>query len=184
MVTRARPVFVLGCPRSGTTLLQLMLHAHPRTALPPETSFVLPAYEGRLAFGDLRDAGSRAGLARWITGRKETRFHGWGWTPTPLSNGSRTARRPSARRSASRSSGALDVSRAASWQQRLTPDQIRLCDAVLGQRLARHGYELTGAVRPDPAELLRYRKVSALRRPAEWSAEWCSHPDHAGPDGL
>ncbi|WP_218171464.1 sulfotransferase [Streptomyces mirabilis] len=35
--TPTRPVFVLGCPRSGTTLLQLMLHAHPRTALPPET---------------------------------------------------------------------------------------------------------------------------------------------------
>ncbi|MFF4134911.1 sulfotransferase [Streptomyces mirabilis] len=32
-----RPVFVLGCPRSGTTLVQLMLHARPRIALPPET---------------------------------------------------------------------------------------------------------------------------------------------------
>jgi hypothetical protein len=30
-----RPIFVLGCPRSGTTLLQLMLHAHPRIAIPP-----------------------------------------------------------------------------------------------------------------------------------------------------
>jgi hypothetical protein len=78
-------VFVLGCPRSGTTLLQLMLHAHPRIALPPETlpialrawgtPIVLPAYEGRLAFGDLAERDNRAGLARWITGRKETRFH-------------------------------------------------------------------------------------------------------------
>lgn len=73
--TPTRPVFVLGCPRSGTTLLQLMLHAHPRIALPPETRFVLPAYEGRLAFGDLAERDNRAGLARWITGRKETRFH-------------------------------------------------------------------------------------------------------------
>ncbi|MEU2738089.1 sulfotransferase [Streptomyces sp. NPDC007095] len=32
-----RAAFVLGCPRSGTTLLQLMPHAHPRIALPPET---------------------------------------------------------------------------------------------------------------------------------------------------
>uniref|UniRef100_UPI00281255E6 sulfotransferase n=1 Tax=Streptomyces alfalfae TaxID=1642299 RepID=UPI00281255E6 len=55
-----RPVFLLGCPRSGTTLLQLMLHAHPRIALPPENRFVLPAYERRLAFGDLRDRGNRA----------------------------------------------------------------------------------------------------------------------------
>ncbi|MFF2519270.1 sulfotransferase family protein, partial [Streptomyces sp. NPDC058086] len=76
--TPTRPVFVLGCPRSGTTLLQLMLHAHPRIALPPETRFVLPAlpaYEGRLAFGDLAERDNRAGLARWITGRKETRLH-------------------------------------------------------------------------------------------------------------
>jgi hypothetical protein len=35
---------------------------------------VLPAYEGRRAFGDLAERGNRAGLARWITGRKETRF--------------------------------------------------------------------------------------------------------------
>ena len=30
-----RPVFVIGCPRSGTTMLQLMLHSHPRLAVPP-----------------------------------------------------------------------------------------------------------------------------------------------------
>ncbi|KUM89565.1 MULTISPECIES: sulfotransferase [Streptomyces] len=44
MVTSAppcpvRPVFVLGCPRSGTTLLQLTPHAPPGIALPPETRF-------------------------------------------------------------------------------------------------------------------------------------------------
>jgi hypothetical protein len=65
-----------------------------------------------------------------------------------------------------RTHGALDASRAGSWQRRLTPDQIRLCEAVLGERLVRNGYELGGAVRPDPAELLRYRRVSALRRAA------------------
>ncbi len=37
---------------------------------------------------------------------------------------------------------------------------------MLGERLESHGYALSGAVRPDPAELLRYRKVSALRRAA------------------
>lgn len=36
---------------------------------------MLPAYEGRLAFGDLAERDNRAGLARWITCRKETRFH-------------------------------------------------------------------------------------------------------------
>ncbi|MHC3468540.1 sulfotransferase family protein [Streptomyces sp. 7R007] len=301
--TSVRPLFVLGCPRSGTTLLQLMLHAHPRIALPPETRFVLPAYERRLSFGDLRDAGNRARLARWITGRKETRFHElgldagrvaeriadgpptlgsalgitlksyadshgkvrWGdkrpayalhveeilrlfptaqfvhlvrdgrdcvasllgmpwwhrgfheavatWAQVmdvtrryarALGSGTwhelryedlladpeprlrelcaylgeeyaaemtepyrlAPAAVPARKTWHRRTHGALDASRAGSWQQRLTPDQIRLCEAVLGDRLAGHGYELSGAVRPDPAELLRYRRVSALRRAA------------------
>ncbi|MFJ3771474.1 sulfotransferase family protein [Streptomyces sp. NPDC090075] len=299
----ARPVFVVGCPRSGTTLLQLMLHAHPRIALPPETRFVLPAYERRLSFGDLREPLNRAGLAQWITGRRETRFHElgldaevvagriadgpptlgsalgialeayaeshgkarWGdkrpayalhveeilrlfpdaqfvhlvrdgrdcaasllgmpwwhrgfheavatWAQVmdvtrryagrlgpgawhevrfedlvadpetqlrlicaylgeeydpAMTRPHRLARTavPARKTWHRRTRGALDTSRAGSWQQRLTPDQIRLADAVLGDRLARYGYEPSGAVRPDPAELLRYRRVSALRRAA------------------
>lgn len=69
-----RPFFVVGCPRSGTTLLQLMLHAHPRLAVPPETRFLLPAYVSRLRFGDLREENNRRELARWIVARKATRF--------------------------------------------------------------------------------------------------------------
>ncbi|MCX4401529.1 sulfotransferase family protein [Streptomyces sp. NPDC059441] len=308
-----RPVFVLGCPRSGTTLLQLMLHAHPRIALPPETlpialrawgtPIVLPAYEGRLAFGDLAERDNRAGLARWITGRKETRFHELGLdagrvaeriTDGPPTLGSALGialrayteehgkarggdKRPAyALRVAEilrlfpdaqfvhlvrdgrdrvasllgmpwwhrgfheavatwaqvmdatrkyarelgpdswyqlrfedllgdpegqlrgvcgflgeeyapgmtapyrvagmavparktwhrRTHGALDTSRAGAWTTRLTPDQIRLCEAALGERPISHGYDLAGAVRPDPAELLRYRRVEMLRRAA------------------
>ena len=63
-----RPILVVGCPRSGTTMLQLMLHAHGRIALPPENRFVLPAYRHRHTFGDLRDPQRRLGLARWIVG--------------------------------------------------------------------------------------------------------------------
>ncbi|MEM9380785.1 MAG: sulfotransferase, partial [Planctomycetota bacterium] len=33
----ARPIFVCGVGRSGTSLLQAMLAAHPEVALPPET---------------------------------------------------------------------------------------------------------------------------------------------------
>lgn len=73
-----RPFFVMGCPRSGTTLLQLMLHAHPRLAVPPETRFLLPAYSSRLRFGDLRREDSRRELARWIVARKATRFYDLG----------------------------------------------------------------------------------------------------------
>lgn len=44
--------------------------------------FVLPAYESRLGFGDPEERGNRAGLARWITGREETRFRELGLDAT------------------------------------------------------------------------------------------------------
>lgn len=34
--------FVVGAPRSGTTLLRFMLDAHPDLAIPPETGFLVP----------------------------------------------------------------------------------------------------------------------------------------------
>lgn len=66
---RGRPIFLVGCPRSGTTLLQLMLHAHPRLAVPPENRYVLPIYLQRSEWGDLGDAENRSRLATRITGR-------------------------------------------------------------------------------------------------------------------
>ncbi|WP_030175176.1 sulfotransferase family protein [Spirillospora albida] len=74
LCTSDRPIFVLGCPRSGTTLLQLMLHSHPRIAIPAETRFLLNVYRARINFGDLGDPENRRMLARWITDRKETKF--------------------------------------------------------------------------------------------------------------
>ncbi|MGH3377038.1 MAG: sulfotransferase family protein [Actinoallomurus sp.] len=74
MTLPERPIFVVGCPRSGTTLLQLMLHAHPRIAIPPETRFLMAAYDARCEFGDLTDEVNRLALARWIVDRKKTRF--------------------------------------------------------------------------------------------------------------
>ncbi|BFU42101.1 sulfotransferase family protein [Krasilnikovia sp. MM14-A1004] len=76
-----RPIIVVGCPRSGTTMLQLMLHAHPRIAIPPETRFVLAAYQERRAFGDLRNPANRWTLARWIVDREQTRFADLGVDP-------------------------------------------------------------------------------------------------------
>jgi sulfotransferase family protein len=55
-------------------MLQLMLHAHPAIAIPPETRFVLDAYRQRRMFGDLRDPARRRALAHWITDRPQTRF--------------------------------------------------------------------------------------------------------------
>lgn len=77
-MTSDRPIIVVGCPRSGTTLLQVMLHAHPRIAIPPENRFVLPAYRNRRSFGDLNDPENRRNLARWIVKGKTTRFRDLG----------------------------------------------------------------------------------------------------------
>ncbi|HEX6970039.1 MAG TPA: sulfotransferase [Micromonosporaceae bacterium] len=79
-----RPVFVVGCPRSGTTLLQLMLHAHPRIAIPPETRFLLEVYRDRHRFGDLRRSANRRALAHFIVNRPQTRFFDLGLDPQTM----------------------------------------------------------------------------------------------------
>jgi hypothetical protein len=65
-----RPIFLVGCPRSGTTLLSVLLHAHPRIAMPPETRFLLPAYHRRRSYGDLRLADNRRTLAMDLTAKR------------------------------------------------------------------------------------------------------------------
>src|SRR3712207_2425813 len=62
-------------------MLQLMLHAHPRIAVPPETRFLLTAYWQRRAFGDLSRMENRRRLAGWIVDRPETRFEDLGLDP-------------------------------------------------------------------------------------------------------
>jgi glycosyltransferase involved in cell wall biosynthesis len=51
----ASPFFIVGCPRSGTTLLQRMLNAHPDVAVAPETFFVRRFWERRGEYGDLSE---------------------------------------------------------------------------------------------------------------------------------
>ncbi len=70
-----RPVFIVGCARSGTTLLQLMLHAHPRIAIPPETRYLLDVYSRRAKFGNLARERNREKLAAYILDRPATKFH-------------------------------------------------------------------------------------------------------------
>jgi LPS sulfotransferase NodH len=77
MTAKDRPIFLVGCPRSGTTLLSAILHAHPRIAMPPETRFLLPVYRERLQFGDLTVEENRRRLAERMTGRG-TRFRDLG----------------------------------------------------------------------------------------------------------
>ena len=48
------PIFIVGSPRSGTTLLQYMLRAHPRISLPTgESHFIVPLYRNREAYGEM-----------------------------------------------------------------------------------------------------------------------------------
>lgn len=63
------PIFVIGCPRSGTTLLTLMLSSHARLTIPPETRFLVPVWRRLLRFGDLSDPANRARLADEVMAR-------------------------------------------------------------------------------------------------------------------
>jgi len=47
--------FIVGVGRSGTTLLRLMLDAHPQLAIPAETNFILPVMRARSWFTDRRE---------------------------------------------------------------------------------------------------------------------------------
>jgi len=49
--TGCRPIFIIGCPRSGTTLLRLILDSHPHISCGPESRFLI----------DLADIGARHG---------------------------------------------------------------------------------------------------------------------------
>lgn len=63
-MTSDRPIFVVGCPRSGTTMLSLMIHAHPRLAMPPESRFLIKTWRKRERFGDLSTEQQRVALAK------------------------------------------------------------------------------------------------------------------------
>lgn len=62
-----RPVFIVGCPRSGTTLLQRMLDAHPDVAVAPETFFVRRFWQRRADYGDLAHDAAFARLLDDVT---------------------------------------------------------------------------------------------------------------------
>ena len=45
------PLFVVGCGRSGTTMLRMMLTTHPDLAIPWESHFIVPLWKGRRKLG-------------------------------------------------------------------------------------------------------------------------------------
>lgn len=57
-----QPLFIVGAPRSGTTLLRTLLNRHPRIALCDETYFFYYVYKRAGAFGDLSKSTNRSHL--------------------------------------------------------------------------------------------------------------------------
>jgi hypothetical protein len=79
--------FVVGVSRSGTTLVRLMLDAHPALAIPPETQFVpgLLRVMARLERKGLSDAELRRRALERITGAR--RWNDFGLPPDALERG-------------------------------------------------------------------------------------------------
>ena len=78
---RNTPIFIVGAPRSGTTLLQYMLRSHPRISVPTgESHFIVPLCENALRFGDLSQLGNIRRLLHEMHRRRaeflETDLHG------------------------------------------------------------------------------------------------------------
>lgn len=75
------PVFIVGAPRSGTTLLQYMLRSHPALSLPTgESHFFIPLYRNAAQFGDLSQADNVRRVLRAMEAQSaeflHTDFHG------------------------------------------------------------------------------------------------------------
>lgn len=83
------PFFIIGSPRSGTTLLRLMLTSHPHIVVPPEAGFAVWLYP---LFGSntFVDAESLKALAIDIAGSRK--FSTWGIPIDALAAGLRTAK--------------------------------------------------------------------------------------------
>jgi hypothetical protein len=78
-MTAGRPAapfpFIVGCDRSGTTLVRALLDAHPQMAVPPEGYFVAPLLSSRAEFESAGALDTEA-LLRALRGRE--RWQRWG----------------------------------------------------------------------------------------------------------
>ena len=58
MAHLARPIFVVSAPRSGSTLLRLIIDAHPKLAVPPPCWLFDLVFPYLFSYGDLSDQGN------------------------------------------------------------------------------------------------------------------------------
>jgi hypothetical protein len=72
------PIFIVGCPRSGTSLLRNLLRAHPRLTFPEESHFIPAFYR---AYGDPENEREARALAARILAA--SRVKAWGLTLDP-----------------------------------------------------------------------------------------------------
>lgn len=56
---KTSPIFIIGCDRSGTTLLRLMLNQSSVLYIPPETKFLIPLEDNQEVYGDFSQAYQR-----------------------------------------------------------------------------------------------------------------------------
>ena len=70
----SEPIFVIGCARSGTTMLRAMLDAHPILAVPPESHFIAPMWKARRRYGRNGTVDARRMTADIVRGH---RFREW-----------------------------------------------------------------------------------------------------------
>jgi len=70
------PIFVVGCHRSGKTLLRLMLDSHPQMAVPPESHFLTEAVARRRKLTDRSGQVRPTAFVHFL--RHHHHFQNWG----------------------------------------------------------------------------------------------------------
>lgn len=66
------PIFIIGCDRSGTTLLRLMLNQSPVLYIPPETRFIKALEANKAIYGDFSQSYQRHFFIRDLQTNKAT----------------------------------------------------------------------------------------------------------------
>ncbi|QXD16199.1 sulfotransferase [Rhodocaloribacter litoris] len=74
------PFFIVGCSRSGSTLLQALIDAHPRITIPPESQLYLRFADIFHCYGDLRIPAKRRRFIRDLLADAQIRM--WGLSLT------------------------------------------------------------------------------------------------------